>query len=79
MYFPLVFKIVFHVMLQLNYSLNVIVWKLIVALLVKKFTACKTVSFIIVFSILGPVLSRSAIFTPSHPILLLLTTNPNLM
>ena len=54
MYFPLVFKIVFHVMLQLNYSLNVIVWKLIVALLVKKFTACKTVSFIILFTSVHP-------------------------
>lgn len=50
MYFLLVFKIVFHVMLQLNESLNVIVWKLIVSHLVNKLTVCKTASFIVVFT-----------------------------
>jgi hypothetical protein len=54
MYFLLVFKIVFHVMLQLNKSLNVVIWKLIVSHLVKKFTVCKTASFIVVLTNVHP-------------------------
>jgi len=54
-------------MLQLNYSLIVIALKLIVANLVKKFTVCKTVSFITVFTSVHPKTShsvQSAISTP---------------
>jgi len=67
MYFPLVFKIVFHVMLQLNYSLIVIAWKLIVAHLVKKFTVCKTVSFIVVFTNVHPKTSLESNQPFPHP------------
>jgi hypothetical protein len=67
MYFPLVFQIVFHFMLQLNYSLIVTAWKLVVAHLVKKFAVFKTVSFIVVFTGVHPRASLEFNLPFPHP------------